>query len=88
VKHDRIDNIYEKELHSDEKILNIKDLPHKLVFPQVKYIHLASTLIGRVVQYKFEGKHGSEENLKRVVLDQVTIMKVRFYITYKKDLAF
>jgi hypothetical protein len=88
VKHDRIDNIYEKELHSVEKILNIKYLPHNLVFPQVKDIHLASTLIGRVVQYKFEGKHGSKENLKRVVVDQVTIMKDGFYITYKKVLVF
>jgi hypothetical protein len=54
----------------------------------VKDVHLASTLIGRVVQHKFEGKHGSEENRKGVVLAQVPIMKDWFYITHKKDLVF
>jgi hypothetical protein len=88
VKYGRIDSVYEQELHSDERILNSKVLPHKVVFPQVKDVHLTSTLIGRVVQHKFERKHGSEEYWRGVVLAQVPIMKDWFYITYKKDLAF
>jgi hypothetical protein len=85
VKYDRIDSVYGQELHSDERIINLKVLPHKVVFSQVRDAHLASALVGRAVEHKFEGKHGSKENWKGVVLAQVPIMKEWFYITYKKD---
>ena len=87
VKYDGIDSVYGQELHSDERILNLKVLPHKVVFPQVRDVHLASALVGREVQHKFEGKDGSEVNWRGVVLAQVSIMKDLFYITYKKDPA-
>ena len=56
VKYDGIDSVYGQELHSDERILNLKVLPHKVVFPQVRDVHLAGELVGREVQHKFEGK--------------------------------
>jgi hypothetical protein len=85
VKYDRIDSVYGQELHSDERILNLNVLSHKVVFPQVRDAHFTSALVGRAVKHKFEGKHGSEENWSGVVLAQVPIMKDWFYITYKKD---
>jgi hypothetical protein len=75
----------DRELHGDERILNLKVLPHKVVFPQVRDVHLTSTLVGIEVQCKFEGKHGSEENLSGMVLAQVPFLKDWFYISYKKD---
>ncbi|XP_017174357.1 Y-linked testis-specific protein 1-like [Mus musculus] len=87
VKYDRIDSVYGQELHSDERILNLKVLPHKIVFPQVRDVYLASALVGREVQHKFERKHGSEENWSGMVLAQVPFLKDWFYISYKKDLV-
>jgi hypothetical protein len=84
VKYDRIDSVYGQELHSNERILNIKVLPHKLVFPQVRDADLIRAQVGRAVQNKFEGKHEYKENWWGVVFDQVPIMKDWFYITYKK----
>nr|XP_038956659.1 Y-linked testis-specific protein 1-like [Rattus norvegicus]XP_038956660.1 Y-linked testis-specific protein 1-like [Rattus norvegicus]XP_038956661.1 Y-linked testis-specific protein 1-like [Rattus norvegicus] len=85
VKYDGIDCVYALELQSDERILNLKVLPHKVVFPQVKDAHLASAMVGRAVEHKFEGKHGSKDIWRGVVLAQVPIMKDSFYITYEKD---
>ncbi|XP_063136743.1 Y-linked testis-specific protein 1-like [Rattus norvegicus] len=85
VKYDGIDCVYALELQSDERILNLKVLPHKVVFPQVKDAHLASAMVGRTVEHKFEGKHGSKDIWRGVVLAQVPIMKDWFYITYEKD---
>jgi hypothetical protein len=33
VKYEGIDSVYGQELHSDERILNLKVLTHKVVFP-------------------------------------------------------
>eukprot|EP00073_Rattus_norvegicus_P053512 XP_017455896.1 PREDICTED: Y-linked testis-specific protein 1-like [Rattus norvegicus] len=85
VKYDGIDCVYGLELHSDERILKLKVLPHKVVFPQVKDAHFASAMIGKDVEHKFEGKHGSKVNWRGVVLAQVPIKKDWFYITYEKD---
>ncbi|XP_063141231.1 Y-linked testis-specific protein 1-like [Rattus norvegicus] len=85
VKYDGIECVYGLALHSDKRILRLKVLPHKVVFPQVKDAHLASAMVGRVVEHKFEGKHGSKDNWRGVVLAQVPIMKDWFYITYEKD---
>jgi hypothetical protein len=32
------------------------------MFTQVRDAHVARTLVGRVVEHKFEGKHGSKKN--------------------------
>ncbi|XP_063136736.1 Y-linked testis-specific protein 1-like [Rattus norvegicus] len=85
VKYDGVDCVYGLALHSDERILKLKVLTHKVVFPQVKDAHLASAMVGRAVEHKFEGKHGSKDNWRGVVLAQVPIMKDWFYITYEKD---
>ncbi|XP_063136682.1 Y-linked testis-specific protein 1-like [Rattus norvegicus] len=85
VKYDGIECVYGLALHSDERILKLKVLPHNVVFPQVKDAHLASAMVGRAVEHKFEGKHGSKDNWRGVVLAQVPIMKNWFYITYEKD---
>ncbi|XP_063127024.1 Y-linked testis-specific protein 1-like [Rattus norvegicus] len=85
VKYDGIDCVYGLELHSDERILKLKVLTPKVVFPQVKDAHLASAMVGRAVEHKFEGKHGSKDNWRGVVPSQVPIMKDWFYITYEKD---
>lgn len=85
VKYDGIDSVYGQELHSDERILNLKVLPHKVVFPQVRDVHLAGALVGREVQHKFEGKDGSEDNWSGMVLAQVPFLQDYFYISYKKD---
>ncbi|XP_063126958.1 Y-linked testis-specific protein 1-like, partial [Rattus norvegicus] len=85
VKYDGIECVYRLELHSDERILKLKVLTPKVVFPQVKDAHLARVMVGQAVEHKFEGKHGSKDNWRGVVLAQVPIMKGRFYITYEKD---
>ncbi|XP_063141220.1 Y-linked testis-specific protein 1-like [Rattus norvegicus] len=85
VKYDGIDCVYGLGLHSDERILKLKVLPHKVVFPQVKHAHLASAMVGRAVEHKFEGKHASKDNWRGVVPSQVRIMKNWFSITYEKD---
>ena len=87
VKYDGNDSVYGQELYNDDRILNLKVLPPKVRFPQVRDAHLARALVGRAVQHKFEGKDGSEVNWRGVVLAQVPIMKDLFYITYKKDPA-
>jgi hypothetical protein len=51
----------------------------------VRDVHLASALVGRKVQHKFEGKHGSEENWSGKVLAQVSFLQDWFYISFKKD---
>uniref|UniRef100_M0R579 Uncharacterized protein n=1 Tax=Rattus norvegicus TaxID=10116 RepID=M0R579_RAT len=85
VKYDGIACVYRLELHSDERILKLNVLTHKVVFPQVKDAHLVSAMVGRAVEHKFEGKHGCKDNWRGVVLVEVPIMKDRFYITYEKD---
>ena len=87
VKYDGNDSVYGQELYNDDRILNLKVLPPKVRFPQVRDAHLARALVGRAVQHKFKGKDGSEDNWRSVVLAQVPIMKDLFYITYKKDPA-
>ena len=87
VKYDGNDSVYGQELYNDDRILNLKVLPPKVRFPQVRDAHLARALVGRAVQHKFKGKDGSEDNWRRVVLAQVPIMKDLFYSTYKKDPA-
>jgi len=87
VKYDGNDSVYGQELYNDDRILNLKVLPSKVRFPQVRDAHLARALVGRAVQHKFKGKDGSEDNWRRVVLAQVPIMKDLFYSTYKKDPA-
>lgn len=85
VKYDGVDCVYGLELLSDERISKLKVLTHKVVFPQVRDTHLASAMVGRAVEHKFEGKHGSKDNWKGLVLSQVPIMNAWFYITYEKD---
>ena len=87
VKYDGNDSVYGQELYNDDRILNLKVLPPKVRFPQVRDAHLARALVGRAVQHKFKGKDGSEDNWRRVMLAQVPIMKDLFYSTYKKDPA-
>ena len=87
VKYDGNDSVYGQELYNDDRILNLKVLPPKVRFPQVRDAHLARALVGRAVQHKFKGKDGSEDNWRRLVLAQVPIMKDLFYSTYKKDPA-
>ncbi|XP_063136745.1 Y-linked testis-specific protein 1-like [Rattus norvegicus] len=85
VKYDGIDCVYGLGLHSDERILKLKVLPHKVVFPQVKDANLTRVMVGRTVDHKFEGKHGSKDNWMRVVPAKVPIMKDWFYTTFQKD---
>jgi len=85
VKYDGIDCVYGLELHSDERILKLKVLPHKVVFRQVKDANLASAMVGGAAEEKFEGKHGSKDNWRGAVLAPVPIMKACFYITYEND---
>jgi len=84
-KYDGIDCVCGLGLHSDERILKLKILPHKVVFPQVKDAHLTSAMVGRAVEHKFDVKHGCKDNWRGVVPSQVPIMKDWFYITYEKD---
>ena len=62
VKYDGNDSVYGQELYNDDRILNLKVLPPKVRFPQVRDAHLARALVGRAVQHKFKGKDGSEDN--------------------------
>lgn len=84
LKYDGIDCVYGLELHSDERILNLKFLPNNVPFPQVTDTHLSNTIVGRAVKHIFMGTNGSED-WKGMVLEEVPIMKTWFYITYKKD---
>ncbi|XP_057617158.1 spindlin-2-like, partial [Chionomys nivalis] len=85
LKYDGIDCVYGLELHSDERILNLKFLPNNVPFPQETDTHLSNTIVGRAVKHTFEGTNGSKDDWKGMVLEEVPIMKSWFYITYKKD---
>ncbi|XP_075823761.1 LOW QUALITY PROTEIN: spindlin-2-like [Microtus pennsylvanicus] len=85
LKYDGIDCVYGLELHSDERILNLKLLPNNVPFPQVTDTHLSNTIVGRAVKHTFVGTNGSKDDWKGMVLEEVSIMKTWFYITYKKD---
>ncbi|XP_041512701.1 spindlin-2-like [Microtus oregoni] len=85
LKYDGIDCVYGLELHSDERILNLKILPNNVPFPQVTDTHLSNTIVGRAVKHTFAGTNGSKDDWKGMVLEEVSIMKTWFYITYKKD---
>ncbi|XP_057617149.1 spindlin-2-like, partial [Chionomys nivalis] len=85
LKYDGIDCVYGLELHSDERILNLKFLPNNVPFPQETDTHLSNTIVGRAVKHTFEGTNGSKDDWKGMVLEEVPIMKTWFYITYKKD---
>ncbi|XP_036028355.1 Y-linked testis-specific protein 1-like [Onychomys torridus] len=85
VKYDGIDCVYGLELHSDQRISQLKILPQKVSFPQVRGTHLASTIVGRAVEHEFEDKDGSQNEWRGVVLAQVPITKTWFYITYERD---
>ncbi|KAK7802309.1 hypothetical protein U0070_020704 [Myodes glareolus] len=49
--------------------------------------HFTNSIVGRAVKYEFEGKNGSKFEWSGVVLEEVPIMKIWFYITYEKDLV-
>ncbi|XP_057617189.1 spindlin-2-like, partial [Chionomys nivalis] len=85
LKYDGIDCVYGLELHSDERILNLKFLPNNVPFPQETDTHLSNTIVGRAVKHTFEGTNFSKDDWKGMVLEEVPIMKTWFYITYKKD---
>ncbi|XP_057617182.1 spindlin-3-like, partial [Chionomys nivalis] len=85
LKYDGIDCVYGLELHSDERILNLKFLPNNVPFPQETDTHLSNTIVGRAVKHTFEGTNGSKNDWKGMVLEEVPFMKTWFYITYKKD---
>ncbi|XP_057617191.1 spindlin-2-like, partial [Chionomys nivalis] len=85
LKYDGIDCVYGLELHSDERILNLKFLPNNIPFPQETDTHLSNTIVGRAVKHTFEGTNGSKDDWKGMVLEEVPIMKTWFYITYKND---
>ncbi|XP_041501499.1 spindlin-2-like, partial [Microtus oregoni] len=85
LKYDGIDCVYGVELHSDERILNLKILPNNVPFPQVTDTHLSNTIVGRAVKHTFTGTNGSKEDWNGMVLEEVPIMNTWFYMTYKKD---
>ncbi|KAL1768451.1 Y-linked testis-specific protein 1 [Sigmodon hispidus] len=85
VKYDGIDCVYGLELHSDKRISKLKILPNKVSFPQARDSHLASAIIGKAVEHNFEGKDGSKDEWRGVVLAQVPFMETWFYITYEED---
>ncbi|XP_057617179.1 Y-linked testis-specific protein 1-like [Chionomys nivalis] len=85
LKYDGIDCVYGLELHSDERILNLKFLPNNIPFPQETDTHLSNTIVSRAVKHTFEGTNGSNDDWKGMVVEEVPIMKTCFYITYKKD---
>ncbi|XP_041501505.1 spindlin-2-like, partial [Microtus oregoni] len=85
LKYDGINCVYGLELHSDERILNLKILPNNVPFPQVTDTHLSNTIVGRAVKHTSTGTNGSKEDWNGMVLEEVPIMKTWFYITYKKD---
>lgn len=85
LKYDGIHCVYGLELHSDERILNLKILPNNLPFPQGTESHHSSNIVGRAVNHTFMGNEGSKDDWKGMVLEEVPIMKTWFYITYKED---
>ncbi|KAM7315956.1 hypothetical protein ACRRTK_025026 [Alexandromys fortis] len=85
LKYDGIDCVYGLELHSDERILNLKILPKNVPFPQVTDTHHSNTIVGRAVKHTFMGTNGTKHDWKGMILEEVPIMKTWFYITYKND---
>ncbi|XP_051017910.1 Y-linked testis-specific protein 1-like [Acomys russatus] len=85
VKYDGIDCVYALELHSDKRISKLKILHRKVSCPQLSDAHLASSMIGKVVEHRFEGSDGSNDKWRGMVLAQVPVMNNWFYITYEKD---
>ncbi|XP_005372084.1 spindlin-2-like [Microtus ochrogaster] len=60
-------------------------LPNNVPFRQVTDTHLSNIIVGRAVKHTFVGTNGSNDDWKGMVLEEVPIMKILVYITYKKE---
>ncbi|XP_040597095.1 spindlin-2-like isoform X3 [Mesocricetus auratus] len=85
VKYDNVDCVYGLELYKDERILSLEVHPENVDTSQVSDPILADTIIGKSVDHRFEGEQGISKLWRGLVLDQVSVMKSWFYITYEKD---
>ncbi|KAL6071070.1 hypothetical protein STEG23_010460 [Scotinomys teguina] len=85
VKYDGIDCVYGLELHKDERILSLKVLSDTVEAFQAPDPRLADSIIGKPVEHLFEGKDGSKDEWKGMVLGQAPILNGWFYIAYEKD---
>ncbi|XP_040599734.1 spindlin-2-like [Mesocricetus auratus] len=85
VKYDNVDCVYGLELYKDERILSLEVHPENVDTSEVSDPILADTIIGKSVDHRFEGEHGISKLWRGLVLDQVSVMKSWFYITYEKE---
>ncbi|KAL6071914.1 hypothetical protein STEG23_025674 [Scotinomys teguina] len=84
VKYDGVDCVYALELRKDKRILSLT-LLSDTVESQACDESLADTIVGKVVDHLFEGKHGSKDKWRGLVLAQVPNLNGWFYISYEKD---
>ncbi|KAL6030271.1 hypothetical protein STEG23_010458 [Scotinomys teguina] len=85
VKYDGVDCVYALELGQDERILCLTLLYDTIEPSQASDPSFAAAIIGKSVEHLFEGKHGSMDKWRGLVLTQVPILNAWFYITYEKD---
>ncbi|KAL6085056.1 hypothetical protein STEG23_037232 [Scotinomys teguina] len=85
VKYDGVDCVYALELCKDERILCLTLLSGTVEPAQASDPSLADDIIGKQVEHLFEGKCGSMDKWKGLVLTQVPNWNGWFYISYEKD---
>ncbi|KAL6031944.1 hypothetical protein STEG23_008128 [Scotinomys teguina] len=85
VKYDGVDCVYALELRKDKRILSLTLLSDTVEQSQACDASLADTIIGKEVDHLFEGKHGSKDKWRGLVLSQVPNLNGWFYISYEKD---
>ncbi|KAL6083979.1 hypothetical protein STEG23_002498 [Scotinomys teguina] len=85
VKYDGVDCVYALELCKDERILCLTLLSGTVEPAQASDPSLADAIIGKQVEHLFEGKRGSMDKWKGLVLTQVPNWNGWFYISYEKD---
>lgn len=78
------DCVYGLELHRDKRVLSLKILSNRVASSQVTDPSLADERIGKAVEHVFEGKHGSKDEWRGMVLGQAPLLDASFYITYDK----
>ncbi|KAL6083981.1 hypothetical protein STEG23_002500, partial [Scotinomys teguina] len=85
VKYDGVDCVYALELCKDERILCLTLLSGTVEPAQASDPSLADAIIGKQVEHLLEGKRGSMDKWKGLVLTQVPNWNGWFYISYEKD---
>lgn len=87
IKYDGKDSVYGLELYCDKRVLVLEIFFERVLIFCID-LWLVDFLIGKVVEYVFEGEYGIKDEWKGMVLVWVFVMDIWFYIIYEKDFVF